>query len=329
VSYVAVIGAGSWGTTLASLLAKKDYDVSLWVNEKDLAEEMRETGVNSLYLPDYPLPEGISISSDMARAVDKARYVLSVVPTQYTRAVLERAAPHIHKDAVFINASKGIENGTYKTVSTVIREVTGRAAAVLSGPSFSAEVAKKLPTAVTLACEDYKKGLLLQEIFTTDYFRVYTHHDVVGVEVGGALKNVIAVASGISEGMGLGNSARSALITRGLAEIARLGVRLGASERTFSGLSGMGDLVLTCSSRLSRNYTVGFKLGQGQKLAEIVASTKSVAEGVATAQAAYELSRDQNVEMPIVEQVYRVIYEGKEPRKAVQDLMTRSLKAEF
>jgi glycerol-3-phosphate dehydrogenase (NAD(P)+) len=329
VSYIAVIGAGSWGTTLASLLAEKDYDVSLWVNEKDLAEEMRETGVNSLYLPDYPLPEGISIYSDMVKAVDRARYVLSVVPTQYTRSVLERAATHIHKDAVLINASKGIEKGTYKTVSTVIREVTGRAAAALSGPSFSAEVAKKLPTAVTLACEDYKKGLLLQEIFTTDYFRVYTHHDVVGVELGGALKNVIAVASGISEGMGLGNSARSALITRGLAEITRLGVRLGASERTFSGLSGMGDLVLTCSSHLSRNYTVGFKLGQGQKLEDIVASTKSVAEGVATAEAAYELSRNHNVEMPIVEQVYRVIYEGKEPRQAVQDLMTRSLKAEF
>jgi glycerol-3-phosphate dehydrogenase (NAD(P)+) len=292
VSYIAVIGAGSWG-------------------------------------PDYHLPEGIRISSDIAEVVDKARYILSVVPTQYTRAVIERAAPHIHEEAVFINASKGIENGTYKTVSTVIREVTGRAAAALSGPSFSAEVARKLPTAVTLACEDYKKGLLLQEIFTTDYFRVYTHHDVMGVELGGALKNVIAVASGISEGMGLGNSARSALITRGLAEITRLGVRLGASERTFSGLSGMGDLVLTCSSRLSRNYTVGFKLGQGQKLKEIVESTKSVAEGVATARAAYELSRNHNVEMPIVEQVYRVIYEGKEPRKAVQDLMTRSLKAEF
>jgi glycerol-3-phosphate dehydrogenase (NAD(P)+) len=329
VSYIAVIGAGSWGTTLARLLAEKEYDVALWVNEKDLAEEMKRTGVNSMYLPDYHLPEGIRISSDIAEVVDKARYILSVVPTQYTRAVIERAAPHIHEEAVFINASKGIENGTYKTVSTVIREVTGRAAAALSGPSFSAEVARKLPTAVTLACEDYKKGLLLQEIFTTDYFRVYTHHDVMGVELGGALKNVIAVASGISEGMGLGNSARSALITRGLAEITRLGVRLGASERTFSGLSGMGDLVLTCSSRLSRNYTVGFKLGQGQKLKEIVESTKSVAEGVATARAAYELSRNHNVEMPIVEQVYRVIYEGKEPRKAVQDLMTRSLKAEF
>jgi glycerol-3-phosphate dehydrogenase (NAD(P)+) len=328
-SYIAVIGAGSWGTTLASLLAGKDYDVSLWVYEEELAEEIRRTGVNKTYLPDFKLPDGIKLSSDIGEVVEKARYILNVVPTQHSRKVIESAVPFIDRKAIFINASKGIENGTYLTVSSIIKELTDSAVAALSGPSFAAEVSRRLPTAVTLASEDYNTCLLIQEIFSTDYFRVYTHHDVLGVELGGALKNVIAAASGISEGLALGNSARAALITRGLAEMSRLGVMMGAKERTFAGLSGLGDLVLTCSSRLSRNFTVGYRLGKGEKLKEIIESTNTVAEGVSTAKAAYELSNKFNVEMPIVEQIYNVLYGEKDPRAAVHDLMTRTPKAEF
>ncbi|MGD2079596.1 MAG: NAD(P)H-dependent glycerol-3-phosphate dehydrogenase, partial [Nitrospirota bacterium] len=199
----------------------------------------------------------------------------------------------------------------------------------ISGPSFAKEVIKRLPTAVTLAARDYGKCLLLQEVFSTDYFRVYTHHDVIGVELGGALKNVMAVASGISDGMELGNGARSALITRALAEISRLGVIVGANENTFSGLSGLGDLVLTCTSAISRNYTVGYELGRGERLTDIISRRKSVAEGVATTKAAHELGLKHNVDMPIVSEVYSVLYENKDPRQAVTDLMNRTLKAEF
>ena len=236
---------------------------------------------------------------------------------------------HIPAGAVIISASKGIEQGTLLTVSSVLKEITGQAVAVLSGPSFAKEVIMKLPTAVTLATEDIDTGLILQEIFNAQYFRVYTHSDVIGVEIGGALKNVIAIASGITDGMGLGHSARAALITRGLAEIVRLGVSLGADERTFSGLSGLGDLVLTCTGPLSRNYSVGISLGKGMKLKEILASTRSVAEGVATALSAFELSVKQGVEMPIVEQIYDVIYKEKPPAEAVSMLMNRTLKSEF
>jgi glycerol-3-phosphate dehydrogenase (NAD(P)+) len=235
----------------------------------------------------------------------------------------------IHENAVIISASKGIEQGTLLTVSSILKEITGHQTAVLSGPSFAKEVISKLPTAVTLATENPDTGLILQEIFSTHYFRVYTHTDMPGVELGGALKNVIAIASGISDGLGLGHSARAALITRGLVEIVRLGVSLGADEKTFSGLSGLGDLVLTCTGPLSRNYSVGVNLGKGMKLKDILLSTKSVAEGVTTALSAFELSRKQGIEMPIIEQIYEVIYKEKSPADAVSILMNRTLKSEF
>jgi glycerol-3-phosphate dehydrogenase (NAD(P)+) len=328
-SYITVIGAGSWGTTLAVFLKEKDYDVTLWVYEKELAEEISKTRVNSVYLPDVVIPEDISVTSDMEKALLKARYVVNVVPTQFIRPVLSQAAQHIPEGAILISASKGIEDETCLTGSAIIREFVDRTVAVLSGPSFAREVIKKLPTAVTLASEDYGTCLLLQEVFNTSYFRVYSHHDIIGVELGGALKNVMAIAAGISDGLGLGNNARSALITRALAEMTRLGVMMGANENTFSGLSGLGDLVLTCNSKLSRNYTVGFELGKGGKLSDIVTGRKSVAEGVATTKAANELAKKYNVEMPIVSEVYSVLYEEKAPGKAVSDLMTRTLKAEF
>ncbi len=328
-SYISVIGAGAWGTTLAGLLADKGYDTVIWALEDDVAGEINVSGKNSVYLPDVELPKSLRATSDIAEAVSKARFILNVVPTQHTRKIMEQAHPHMDKDVVIISASKGIENSTYQTVASIIKKVTDKAVAVLSGPSFATEVTKKLPTAVTLASEDYTTGLILQEIFNTDYFRVYTNHDVLGVELGGALKNVMAVASGISEGLGLGNSARSALITRSLAEMSRLGVSMGASENTFMGLSGIGDLVLTCSSPLSRNYTVGYRLGQGETLKEIMEGRKSVAEGVHTAKAAYELSQLQNIDMPIVEQVYKVLYEDMPAKEAVSRLMNRAPKPEF
>lgn len=328
-SYISVIGAGGWGTTLACLLSNKGYDVTLWVREKNVAEEINNTRINSAYLPDITLPDDLRITHSIDDAVKKARYVLNAVPAQYTRAVFKEAFPFIPDQAIIISASKGIERGTLLTVSCILKELSAHPVAVLSGPSFAKEVIKKLPAAVTIATEDKNIGFILQEMFNINNFRVYTHDDILGVEIGGALKNVMAIASGISDSLGLGNNARASLITRGLVEMTRLGVAMGAKEKTFSGLSGIGDLVLTCTSPLSRNYTVGIKLGQGMKLKEILDQTRSVAEGVATAESAFELSKKYNIEMPIIEQVYRVLYEDKDPVLAVKDLLERSLKTEF
>jgi glycerol-3-phosphate dehydrogenase (NAD(P)+) len=328
-SYISVIGAGSWGTTLACLLSDKGYDVTLWVHEKDLSEEINKTRINITYLPDITIPDDVRVTDSIDEALKKARYVLNAVPAQYVRAVFKEAFPYMLDEAIIISVSKGIEKGTLLTVSSILNELSNHSVAVLSGPSFAKEVIKQLPTAVTLATEDKNTGFILQEIFNINNFRVYTHDDVLGVEIGGALKNVMAIASGISVSLGLGNNARASLITRGLVEMTRLGVAMGAKERTFAGLSGIGDLVLTCTSPLSRNYTVGVKLGQGMKLKDILSQTRSVAEGVETAESAYELSKKYNIEMPIVEQVYKVIYDDKDPALAVKDLMERSLKSEF
>jgi len=328
-SYISVIGAGSWGTTLACLLVEKGFDVLLWSYEKEVVNEINAASANSAYLPGVILPAALRATDNVEEAVKKARYILNVVPTQFVRSVFKEAAGHLHEDSIIISASKGIEQKTMLTVSGILNEITGSRGAVLSGPSFAKEVFNKLPTAVTLASDNPDSALLLQEIFNTRYFRVYTHSDVLGVELGGALKNVIAIASGICDGMGLGHNSRAALITRGLSEMTRLGESLGADKRTFSGLSGLGDLVLTCTGPLSRNYTVGVKLGQGLKLSEILAASRSVAEGVATSLSAYELSRRQGVEMPIVEQVYEVIYKDKAPSEAVDVLMNRTLRPEF
>jgi len=326
---ISVIGAGSWGTTLANLLAEKEFYVTLWSFEENVAQEINHSHTNVTYLPGAGLSSNIKATGKMAEAVSNAGYIVNVVPTQFTRSIFQEAARFIPEDAVIINASKGIEHKTLLTVSSILKETTGRQTAVLSGPSFAKEVIRKLPTAVTLAAESSDLGLHLQEVFNTGYFRVYTHSDILGVELGGALKNVIAIASGISDGLGLGHDARAALITRGLSEIVRLGSAMGADPKTFSGLSGLGDLVLTCTGPLSRNYTVGVNLGKGMTLRDILASTKSVAEGVATALSAYDLSMKYNVDMPIIEQVYQVIYKDKSPAEAVRLLMTRALKSEF
>jgi glycerol-3-phosphate dehydrogenase (NAD(P)+) len=328
-SYIAVIGAGSWGTTLAHLLSSKGFEIALWVYEKDLSEEIRQTRINSVYLPDIELPDNIHVTGSLEEALKKARYIVNAVPAQHTRSIFREVLPYIIEEAIIISVAKGIERGTLLTVSSILKELSAHPVAVLSGPSFAKEVIKKLPTAVTLATENIHTGVLLQEIFNVNHFRVYTHDDLLGVELGGSLKNVMAIASGIADSLGLGNNARASLITRGLIEMTRLGIAMGAKERTFSGLSGIGDLVLTCSSPLSRNYTVGVKLGQGMKLKDILTQMRSVAEGVPTAESAYELSKKYHIEMPIIEQVYKVLYEDKDAVLAVKDLLERSLKSEF
>lgn len=328
-SYIAVLGAGAWGTTIAAMLADKGYDVTLWAHEKEIADSIQNTGTNPVFLPGYELPRTLKASCDLGAVIDKTRFIVNVVPVQHTRLVLKAASSYLNSETVIVTASKGIEIGSHLTVSQIIRELTPCTPAVLSGPSFATEVIRRLPTAVSLATENYDTGLMLQEIFNSNYFRVYTHNDLIGAELGGAIKNVIAIAAGITEGLALGQDARAALITRGLAEMTRLGMIMGAKERSFSGLSGIGDLVLTCSSQTSRNFTTGMKLGQGMKIDEITSATKSVAEGVPTAKAAHEIARSMNVEMPIVEQVYSVIYEGVDPGVAVETLMSRALKSEF
>jgi len=326
---IAVIGAGSWGTAISVLLAEKGYRISLWAYEEELVDDINKKRINTRYHPNIYLPEGITASSELEEVTEGARYLINVVPTQYTRGVFERLVPYIRSGVLIISASKGIERRTLKTVTEIIRDTTGFEASVLSGPSFASEVIQRLPTAVTIATRDAKIAETLQRLFNTDYFRVYTNSDIIGVELGGALKNVMAIAAGISDGLGLGSSARAALITRGLAEMTRLGVKMGAMEKTFWGLSGLGDLVLTCTGSLSRNYRVGLRLGRGERLQDIVSTMIMVAEGVATTESVYELSRRYNVEMPIVEQVYRVLYEDKDPMSAVKELMTRDLRSEY
>jgi glycerol-3-phosphate dehydrogenase (NAD(P)+) len=330
VNSISVIGAGSWGTVLANLLALKGHEVRLWAYEKDTVAAIRQFRENTTFMPGLKLSDHLIPTDNLTEAAGASEYIILVVPTQFTRGILTAASTAIAPGAVVITAAKGIERGTLKTASTIIKEYIRNEVAVLSGPSFAAEVAAKKPTAVTLGIASHSAhGHTLQEMFYTEYFRVYTHEDIVGVELGGALKNVIAIAAGICDGLGLGLNARAALITRGLSEIIRLGVRLGARENTFSGLSGLGDLVLTCTGNLSRNYTVGLRLGKGETPTEILSGMNAVAEGVETSASAFELAQRSGVEMPIVEQVYRVIHESKSPAAAVRELMSRGLKGEF
>jgi glycerol-3-phosphate dehydrogenase (NAD(P)+) len=329
---IGVIGAGSWGTTLADLLAKKGHRVTLWAYEPELVTEMQTIRENRLFLPGVPLAPGLSYTNTLSEAVQGKSILLFVVPSQLTRVVLANALPSLDRNAVIVSASKGIELDTLMTVSQVYAELLPsdlyRNFAVLSGPSFAREVAQEMPTAVVAAAERAEIAAVVQNAFTTSCFRVYTNDDVMGVELGGAIKNVIAIAAGISDGLGFGSNTKAALITRGLAEICRLGRALGAKSATFSGLAGMGDLVLTCTGDLSRNRSVGMKLGQGHRLAEILGDMRMVAEGVKTAESTYRLAARLGVEMPITEQVYRVLYEDKPAREALFELMNRDLKAE-
>lgn len=329
---IGVIGGGSWGTTIAILLSEKGCDVSLWVYEKDLAERMIRKRVNDLYLPDFMIPDNLFITSSLKDALKGKDIIVTAIPSHVLRKVLTDLAPFLLENNIIVSCTKGIENDTLMTPSGIIKDILPKGLhtrlTFLSGPSFAIEVARKLPTAVSVASYDRDIGLRVQSAFNTPYFRVYTNPDVIGVELGGALKNVIAIASGVSDGLGYGYNARAALITRGLREISRLGVAMGANPLTFSGLSGLGDLVLTCTGELSRNRTVGYKLGLGMKLKEILSEMRMVAEGIRTTKSAFELSRKYGVEMPITEQVYKLLYEEKDPKAVVKDLMGRALKDE-
>lgn len=329
---IAVIGAGSWGTTLADLLAKKGHHVTLWAYEPELVRKMRDDRENDLYLPGIRLSERLFFTNELEEAYRGCRMVLCVVPSQLVRTVMGRSIPFLPNDSIVVSASKGIEVDTLEVVSDIYKEILPPELyanfAVLSGPSFAREVAQEMPTAVTAASASEAVAHRVQEVFSTGFFRVYRNDDVVGVELGGAIKNVIAIAAGISDGLGFGYNTRAALITRGLAEMTRLGVALGAQPATFAGLAGMGDLVLTCTGDLSRNRSVGYQIGQGRRLAEILGEMRMVAEGVKTTESAYNLARKLGVEMPITEQTYRMLYEDKPAREAVLELMGRNPKAE-
>ncbi|NOX36036.1 MAG: NAD(P)H-dependent glycerol-3-phosphate dehydrogenase [Calditrichaeota bacterium] len=327
---VSVIGAGSWGTTLAILLAEKGYSVQLWVRDARQYQRMCEERVNARYLPGVPFPEGLQLTDDLQQAIDFGQFVVLAVPTHAMRAVcgqFQLTEPH----KIFISVSKGIENDTLMRMSEVIAETTGAplsAIATLSGPSHAEEVSRKIATAVVSASSDLNTARRVRELFRTEYFRVYSSDDIVGVELGGALKNVIAIAAGIADGAGFGDNTKAALLTRGLVEMTRLGVMLGARRETFAGLSGMGDLIVTCMSQHSRNRFVGEQIGRGRHLDEVLQEMVMVAEGVKTTRSVHQLCEKTGVEMPISEQVFQVLFNKKSPLKAVHDLMTRDPKEE-
>jgi glycerol-3-phosphate dehydrogenase (NAD(P)+) len=330
---VGVIGAGNWGTTLAHLLAVKGLHVNLWVFEKELCEMIRRTGENGVYLPGHHLHERVSAHNALEDVVKASRLLIMVTPSHVYRSVAMRMLPDLREDAIIVNATKGIENDTLLTMSGIWKELLPKQSRIqelcLSGPSFAKEVMRGVPTAVTLAGHDLETTRVVQRVLSTGRFRVYTSLDVTGVEIAGASKNVIALAAGACDGLSFGYNTRAALITRGLAEISRLGVKMGAHPLTFSGLAGIGDLLLTCTGDLSRNRMVGMQLGQGKKLEEVLSGTRQVAEGVITAKSIYFLAKKMDVEMPISERVYRVLYEGKDPLLVVSELMERDLKHEL
>lgn len=332
-SRIGVIGAGSWGTALANLLAEKGHAVDLWVREEDVFEQIKTRRVNEVFLPHAALVPELTPVKTFEEALRQKEAVLMVVPSHVFRHVLEGMKPYLEPDMSLVAATKGIENDTLMLMSEVAESVLPREAtagfSAIAGPSFAKEVSLKYPTAVTIASRDLGRAERLQKIFHTETFRVYITEDLVGAQLGGALKNVIAIAAGAADGLNFGHNARAALITRGLAEMSRLGAAMGANPHTFAGLAGMGDLVLTCTGDLSRNRTVGIKIGKGMSLREITASMKMVAEGVKTTRSAYELSKKMGVEMPITTQVYQILYEGKEPMEAVRALMSRELKMEL
>lgn len=331
---IAVIGAGSWGTALADLLAQKPgTKVDLWVREKEVFKDIRDRRMNRFFLPGITLSESLNARRSFEAAVTGKELVLLAVPSHVFREVLAGLKPYMRSDIPIMMATKGIENDTLMIMSQVVEAVLGKSFLAnfgcLAGPSFAKEVCQKLPTAVTVACQERTVGEKVQRLFSTDFFRVYLSEDLVGTQLGGALKNVIAIAAGVSDGLGFGLNARAALITRGLAEITRLGVAMGSNPHTFSGLAGMGDLVLTCTGDLSRNRTVGLQVGKGKRRHEITSGMNMVAEGIRTSKSAFELSKKMNVIMPIVEQVYEILYEEKEAVKAVKELMTRDLRDEL
>jgi glycerol-3-phosphate dehydrogenase (NAD(P)+) len=329
---LAVIGGGSWGTALAIVLAPRFAGVRFWVYEKDLAARMTVTRENDVYLPGVLLPANVEIHAGLAACLKGADIVLGVMPSHVARSVYQQALAHLQPSMVFVSATKGLENGTLLRVSEVIAEVVQPKflprVAVMSGPTFAREVARGEPTALVVASADQPLAEAVQNAFSGPTFRLYTSPDPVGVEIGGAVKNVVAIGAGVCHGLGLGSNAMAALITRGLAEMTRLAVALGGRPSTLAGLAGLGDLVLTCTGDLSRNRKVGMELAKGRKLEEIVSSMQMVAEGIKTTNAAVDLARRYSVEMPIAEQMHAMLHEGRQPREAIRLLMERTLKPE-
>ena len=328
---IVVLGSGAWGTAIALSLVRNGRSVTLWAHSPEFAQEIIAAGENKQFLPGFPLPESVTVTGDNA-VVASADIIVSVVPSEFLRSTLARLGPHMRSEQIVLSATKGLENGTYLRMSQVIAENTSGLSlpiGALSGPSFAQEVAEGQPTAVTVAFDDPAIAGLVPREFSSESLRLYTSTDVIGVELGGALKNVIAIAAGIAAGVGLGQNSAAALITRGIAEITRLAVACGARRETLAGLSGLGDLVLTCTGSLSRNRTVGVGLGQGHRLPDILHSLGGkVAEGVLTARAALGLARQRRIEMPITEQMELILDEGKDPREAIKDLMLRPGKHE-
>lgn len=331
---IAILGGGSWGTALAIVLSRthKPHEISLWVRDAAFAESLRRNRENRLYLAGHKLPDAVLITHDAAAALADAQVVIGAVPAVHARSVYQRMLPHIVRGTPIVSATKGLEPATHARMSQVIAEVARPEypvrIAVLSGPSFAAEAAAGQPTAVVLASSDLALAHELQEEFVGPSFRLYTNDDVIGVELAGAMKNVIAIAAGACQGIGLGSNSLAALITRGLAEMARLAVALGARQETLSGLAGLGDLALTCTGSLSRNRYVGLELGRGRSLAEVLEGMKMVAEGVGTARALLALACEATVELPITEQVSAILHEGRSPREAIRSIMDRPLKRE-
>jgi glycerol-3-phosphate dehydrogenase (NAD(P)+) len=332
VSRLAIIGAGGWGTALATVLAPRFSQLRLWVLEADLAERMRASRENDVYLPGSALPSHVEPVTDLGAALEGADIILTVVPSQFVRGLYERMLPLANERMVFVSATKGLESSTLLRMSEIAASVLGGRieprVAVISGPTFAREVARFEPTALAVASSDPGIAETVQQAFSGPSFRLYTTPDTIGVEIGGAVKNVVAIGAGVLHGMGLGYNAMAALITRGLAEMTRLAVAMGGRPQTLAGLAGLGDLVLTCTGELSRNRTVGVELARGRKLDEIIGSMRMVAEGVKATDAAVELARRYSIEMPITEQMHQVLHSALAPREAIRRLMERSLKGE-
>ncbi len=330
---IGIIGAGGWGTALSKLLCEKGDEVTLWCHGEESYREIQEKGENRSYLPGILLPRSLNITRSLKEAVSGKDLLFCVVPSHRVREVMRSAASHVEPQVTLACGTKGIEEGSLMTMGEVLSEIFGESKrerlAFLSGPTFALEVAQGLPAAITVAAFTEQVGRRVQETLSTQSLRVYTSRDVLGVQMGGVVKNVIAIAAGISDGLDLGYNARAALITRGLAEMTRLAVKMGGDPLTLSGLPGLGDLILTCTGELSRNRRVGVKIAQGRKLEEILGEMRMVAEGIRNTRSVYLLALRLGVEMPIVQQMYLVLYEGKKPIEAVRDLMQRSLKAEI
>jgi glycerol-3-phosphate dehydrogenase (NAD(P)+) len=337
-SRIAIIGAGAWGTALSIVLGRnRTHLVRLWAHEKRVLDSISAHGVNDVFLPEQPIPASVTATCDLEVALEEAQIVVSAVPSQHCRATFQQMRTALGADMLFVSATKGLEEKTLLRMTEVIREVVDSSSALpfplqiaaLSGPSFAVEVARGDPSALTVASPSIALAETIQREFSDPRFRLYTNDDVIGVELGGALKNIIAIAAGVCHGLGLGHNSIAALITRGLAEISRLVIACGGRQETMAGLAGLGDLVLTCTGGLSRNRSVGVELGRGRRLADIIAGMHGmVAEGVLTTYAAVDLARSRNIEMPITEQMFAILSHGKSPADAIRDIMSRSAKSE-